>query len=255
MPDVRKRADISPGMSVRILEKINRKAGTLTEGVVDQILTDAPQHPYGIMVRLTNGSIGRIKEIVGAPPQGVQERKPDEFDILKLITNGENSRVEFKSSFRYDYKRFQATGIRDANKEVEKSIAKTVAAFLNADGGTLLIGVSDDGNILGIEADLLLLNKHNIDTFRLQLKNSLESSLNDKIVFEHLKIEFQTIDGKNICALYITPGTVPIFVKEGERQECYVRVDNESKPYQMSEFMEYWERRKKNNRRKNRFYH
>jgi uncharacterized repeat protein (TIGR03833 family) len=62
--DGRKRADIKLGARVRIVLKQDQRSGKLTEGVVSDILTNSPNHPHGIKVRLTTGLVGRVKEIM-----------------------------------------------------------------------------------------------------------------------------------------------------------------------------------------------
>ena len=57
------RASIKPGMKVRIVLKEHQRTGQLTEGIVQDILTNSPTHPHGIKVRLTSGLVGRVKEI------------------------------------------------------------------------------------------------------------------------------------------------------------------------------------------------
>lgn len=59
-----KRADIKPGLRVRIVLKQDQRTGKLTEGVVKDILTKSTSHPHGIKVRLTSGAVGRVKEIL-----------------------------------------------------------------------------------------------------------------------------------------------------------------------------------------------
>ena len=59
-----KRADIKPGVSVRVVMKEDQRTGRLTEGVVKDILTKSPNHPHGIKVRLESGIVGRVKEIL-----------------------------------------------------------------------------------------------------------------------------------------------------------------------------------------------
>jgi len=59
-----KRSDIQPGIRVRIVQKQDQRSGTLTEGTVAAILTNSATHPHGIKVRLENGKVGRVKEIV-----------------------------------------------------------------------------------------------------------------------------------------------------------------------------------------------
>lgn len=62
--DGKKRADIKPGMLVRIVQKHHQHTGELTEGVVKQLLTRSPTHPHGIKVRLETGEVGRVHEIL-----------------------------------------------------------------------------------------------------------------------------------------------------------------------------------------------
>jgi len=63
------RAHIKPGMTVLIVLKQDQPTGKLTKGVVKDILTSSATHPHGIKVRLMNGQVGRVKEIVGYNPQ------------------------------------------------------------------------------------------------------------------------------------------------------------------------------------------
>ena len=58
------RANIKPGIIVRVVQKQDQRTGKLTEGVVARILTNSPTHPHGIKVMLENGIVGRVKEIV-----------------------------------------------------------------------------------------------------------------------------------------------------------------------------------------------
>jgi uncharacterized repeat protein (TIGR03833 family) len=65
MIDGTQRIDIQPGMIVKIVLKKDQRSGKLTEGIVKDILTNAAHHPHGIKVRLENGMIGRVKEVIG----------------------------------------------------------------------------------------------------------------------------------------------------------------------------------------------
>ncbi|MHA1556102.1 MAG: YwbE family protein [Candidatus Heimdallarchaeota archaeon] len=58
------RKDIKIGLKVYVIEKYNQRSGKLTKGIVKDILTNAPQHPRGIKVRLTSGKIGRVNKII-----------------------------------------------------------------------------------------------------------------------------------------------------------------------------------------------
>lgn len=58
------RANIEPGMRVNIILKKDQRSGALTEGIVKQLLTKAPRHTRGIKVRLEDGQVGRVQEIL-----------------------------------------------------------------------------------------------------------------------------------------------------------------------------------------------
>ncbi|WP_026583237.1 YwbE family protein [Bacillus sp. J33] len=58
------RASIAPGIKVKIVLKKDQRTGKLTEGTVKDILTNSPSHPHGIKVRLEDGQVGRVKEIL-----------------------------------------------------------------------------------------------------------------------------------------------------------------------------------------------
>jgi uncharacterized repeat protein (TIGR03833 family) len=60
------RSDIAPGLRVRVVRKEDQRSRTLTEGVVRDLLTKSSYHPHGIKVRLEDGIVGRVKEILGA---------------------------------------------------------------------------------------------------------------------------------------------------------------------------------------------
>ncbi len=62
--DATKRSNIRPGIRVGIVLKADQRSGKLTEGIVKDILTNSPVHPHGIKVRLADGQVGRVKEIL-----------------------------------------------------------------------------------------------------------------------------------------------------------------------------------------------
>lgn len=60
------RSKIQPGIEVHIVQKHHQRSGTLTRGIVRDILTKSPSHPHGIKVRLETGEVGRVKAILSA---------------------------------------------------------------------------------------------------------------------------------------------------------------------------------------------
>ncbi|WP_417379076.1 helix-turn-helix domain-containing protein [Gimesia sp.] len=91
--------------------------------------------------------------------------------IHLLIASGESDVVEFKSSLRWDHRQ------KKCNKALEIVIVKTIAGFLNHDGGDLLVGVADDGSIVGLEDDYATLRKKDRDGFELLLMQLVKNAL------------------------------------------------------------------------------
>jgi hypothetical protein len=149
----------------------------------------------------------------------VEERKITVADYIRL---GESSAVEFKSTLRWDLIQ------NKINKALEKVIIKTIAGFLNSEGGTLLIGVSDDGNVIGIEKDLETLKKKDIDGFQQLLVHLITNYLGVEYV-SYIKINFEEVNGKKVCIVKVDNSPQPVFVKEQNIKEFYIRAGNLTK--------------------------
>ena len=92
--------------------------------------------------------------------------------IRGLLRAGESQTLEFKSTARYNMLAARP------DKKMEHVVVKTVCGFLNAEGGTLLIGVDDDGQVVGLEKDLSTLGrKPNLDGYELWLRRRLDDDL------------------------------------------------------------------------------
>lgn len=160
----------------------------------------------------------------------------------ELIKLGENNQLEFKSSFRYDYNE------EKVNKDLENVIAKSIAAFSNARGGTLLIGVDDDGNILGLENDINTLKRKNIDFFENFLRTFLNKSFSISFVTNNLRVKFPVVSNKVICRIDVDPGQNPVFVElvknSTKAERFYVRSGNTSVEMKtLSEINDYIQKR------------
>lgn len=155
-----------------------------------------------------------------------------EDKVKELIISGESETLEIKSTLRFDVKE----GI--VNKKLEYVIAKTVSAFLNTDGGILIIGVDDDGNTFGLEKDIRTLTKQNIDGFELHLRQVIKKYLGD--FFEkYIKVTFPKVDDKEICLIQISKSGKPVFISFEGTESFFVRNGNSSIPKNRQEQSEY----------------
>lgn len=151
--------------------------------------------------------------------------------ISDMIAEGEHDGLEFKSSMRWDTKQ------NCLNKDLEKIILKTIAAFNNGygEGGTLIIGVDDDGNILGLENDISTLKGDDADAYELHLRNVVNSEFGIEYAASNVKIRFHDVEGEMVCSVEVSKGTSPLFVqladKTGQKSEkFFVRSGNSSEP-------------------------
>ena len=173
--------------------------------------------------------------------------KLDDKAVTALIEQGESEEVEYKSSLRYDYR------LEKENKVLEDVIIKSIAAFSNAKGGILLIGVSDDQNVLGLENDFNTLKKTDIDYFELHLRKLIKNQFGINFSNHRLIIQFPEFDGKQICVIQIAKAKKPIYVKVKNKQgqiveKFYVRSGNSSQEItSLKEMEEYIRNRFKNN--------
>lgn len=139
-----------------------------------------------------------------------------------LIAQGENDRVEFKSSVRWDFK------TNAVNKRLQGAVAVAITGMLNSEGGTLLIGVADDGTILGIERDLQTLRKKNTDGFQLLLTDIVRSYVGVEYM-AYVRTRFELIDDKQICVVAIEKSPTPVFFATSDGHEFWVRTGNSTR--------------------------
>ena len=111
------------------------------------------------------------------------------------------------------------------NKELQKVIAKTVAGLMNSEGGTLVIGLTDDGDIFGLEADMKTLGRANQDGFLQALVQTLDNYLGTEFI-AFVKPRFEARNGKTICIVEAEASPKPVFLRDGLNREFYIRAGN-----------------------------
>jgi hypothetical protein len=156
-------------------------------------------------------------------PESMRE-KPQVLltDLHTLIRNGENENVEFKSSLMWDYKN------HNTNKALGMVIAKSMVCFLNSrKGGKLLIGVSDDKSILGLENDFKNspLRKGNEDGFQLKIIELIDRYIG-KLAHPFIHVKFENLENKTICIIEVEKSSTPMYLNNDGKNEFYARTGN-----------------------------
>jgi Putative DNA-binding domain len=160
--------------------------------------------------------------------------KSSDEEVLSLIKSGEGHSLEFKETARWDVRQNQPS------KVMEKVVLDTVAAFLNSEGGTLLIGVKDDKTVAGLEPDYHVFGKkENMrDIYENWLVQYLLSQY-QKDIAPCLKVTFHQINGKDVCRLTISPSPRAVYVRDGNNEQFFIRTGNSKKQLSTSETVQY----------------
>ena len=160
---------------------------------------------------------------------GIDEENHAE-KIKEILKKGEHHSLEFKSSLRMNLHTNQP------DKRLEHAVLKTISAYMNSNGGTLLIGVSDKGEMLGIDNDRFgsedALNRH------------LHHLINNYIGAEFsnlIKTQIINIEGKKILKIDCKKSDKEVFLKNGNEEEFYVRQGALSTPLSGSSLIQYIE--------------
>lgn len=153
--------------------------------------------------------------------------------ILELIRRGESKKLEFKSTLRMNL----FSGKPDWN--IEHAVLKTIVAYLNTDGGTLLVGVSNNGEVMGIKND----GFPNEDRFLLHFKQLIKQhiGLNYAPMIEYTLVP---VNGKNVLEIDCKKSDEAVFLKpDKNEEEFYIRIGPSSERLTGSKLIEYVNRR------------
>lgn len=165
-------------------------------------------------------------------PELARVALPEPKPAHELIAAGESQGVEFKASLVWDYRR------QSANKDLYEPVMKNVAAFMNTTGGTLLIGVGDEGEILGLENDFRTMRKQNVDGF----ENTFTMAFNKLIGVEFsqfVDVSFPRLEDQVICMVAVRPAPQPVYLAFKGQEQFYIRAGNSAQPLTISQAARY----------------
>ena len=253
--------DIRPGSRVSINPQNDRSREKRIEGVVAEVLTKNSNHPHGVKVKLETGEIGRVKESKALADPAGQAAQPQnsETDISLIIAEGESQILEFKTSAMWS-KFFTKEQINSA-KSYEVSaygqrasyfiLAKSIAGFTNAGGGTLIIGVkeqkdSEGVEIVGIDSEFQKLKDPTVDGYRRMLVDEVVSKYLPNFLLHHLpnylELTFPSIGDTRVCAVSIKPSDQPVFLN-GKKEQFFVRIDASTREVTGQDVLNYCQKR------------
>jgi hypothetical protein len=179
-----------------------------------------------------------VSKVTEKNPKLFLKQEKAEEEIHELIKKGENEKLEFKSTFRTNLH------TNEIDRKIEFSVLKTIIAFMNSNGGTLLIGVNDSGEIIGTEKDKF----ESKDNYALHLTNLIKTKIGKKF-FSLVNFRFTEIEDKHVLILDCEKSKTPVFIRSpADEEEFYIRAGPSSVQIKGSELLEYIE---KNFKKKN----
>ncbi len=157
-------------------------------------------------------------------------------DVKRVIAGGESATVEFKATLRWDVREE-----RD-NPGLQKSTTKTVAAFLNSNGGRIVVGVDDDGTLRGLGPDYRALGRSGSegrDRFLQALANVINQHLGLGVT-PLVRIEIVELNGADVCLIDVRRSPTPVYFQEAnDKDEFYVRLGSSSRTLNHNEALTY----------------
>ncbi|MFH0806509.1 MAG: RNA-binding domain-containing protein [Candidatus Brennerbacteria bacterium] len=152
--------------------------------------------------------------------------------LSELLAKDEHEQLEFKSSLRFDHH------VGKVNRELEKATMKSVAAFLNSDGGQIVVGIDDAKRPLGLEYDYGTIQKQSSDGFENHFTQVFSAMIGPE--FRHLvKLWFEKYEGKDVCVVDVAQSARPVYLKIENAEHFFVRTGNTITALKLSEAEEY----------------
>lgn len=200
-----------------------------------------PMMPMLSLFGVLGGSLGLgsglyFLRIVNQQKKVSQLEQELQRNISTLITLGESQTLEFKSSLRWDYRQ------EKVNKQLEFVIVKTIAGFFNHKGGSLLVGIDDGGEILGLDKDYSTLKQKNKDGFELSINGLIKSHMGGDLC-PFVQSIFHRIDEKDLCQILVEPSDHPVYVQQSGKSLYFVRTGNATRELDTREAVEHIKRR------------
>jgi hypothetical protein len=193
------RLDVDPGLDASARVNTRENVRLTFDQKVDHAIQDIVDSNFDLYKRITDDPAfgAAVKDFLF--DQYLRAHRQAE----ELIKRGESKTLEFKSSLRWSLKE----GRLD-DKGVTHAVLKTVAAFLNTEGGDILIGVADDGTVVGFEHDQL----ENDDKFMRHLTQVVRNALGDR-AGTCIDPTVQIVQDRSVCLVTCQRSPEPVFLK------------------------------------------
>ena len=168
--------------------------------------------------------VEEIKALIGWTQKDIINEPDETFNIYDLLQNGENENSEFKSTFKKNLETGKADDL------MKFSVLKTIAGFLNANGGLLVIGYDEKNKkIVGLQEDYSISKWQDKDGFEKEFWDYLEANIPREIIDKCINLRFETLEERDLAIVEVKRvfGS-PIYIEKGGKKNFYVRRKNKT---------------------------
>lgn len=219
---------LAPGQLIGEIGVINEdfRSGTVYANelstvisICGQTLFDEKIIPANIALKILRSLSKRITSYL---------RLKEQISTREILEIGENDQVEFKSTLRWNLYS------NKKDKAIEKASLKTMVAFMNTNGGVLIIGVNDEGEPIGLDTDQF----ENKDKMLLHLTNLIKKRIGT-LYLKYLHFTIKEIGGKDTLRIDCHPASKPAYLKEDDNDHFYIRSGPSTTDLRLSKVYEY----------------
>ncbi len=156
--------------------------------------------------------------------------------VASIVATGESEHVEFKQSARWDFDR------ESVNRDLAHGVALTIAGLLNHAGGSLLLGVDDNGKVRGLEQDYRTLHRHDRDGYERFIMDLVRKWLGGEVC-PLVHVTFHRVTERDICRVIVEPAPRPVYIDDHGTHRFVLRTGNSTRELDAREATEYSLRR------------
>ena len=213
------------------------ETGTLWHSLAQRLLLAFTPHMLSMtgLFALVGAAVGLgfgwyYRKLVRRRSAAARIQEDFERDLASTIAAREGERAEFKTSARWDAQ------LGKMNRALEEAVVRTLAGFLNHEGGSLFVGVADSGEIVGIEPDYRTLKRPDRDGFEQFVMGLVKHALGGDVC-AHVHVRFRSTNGVDVCQIAVEPSDRPVYCQDGPVARYFLRMGNSTRELDVREAM------------------
>lgn len=204
---------------------------------IDLLIQDERQDAGSSIRTMARSVVAGTSPSAKSPAMATANHGPlTEVPTSELVGRKESARLELKETSRWHVQ------ANMHHKDIELEVLKSIAGFLNKDGGTLLIGVSDSNELTGFDRDFALFKSQRQsphDAFELWLTGQLDELIGPAITASFVRAGFEVVSDMDVFRVDVEPSDTPAYVRWDGDELFFVRTNNRTRRMKTQEATKY----------------